>query len=241
MIADLGPLDLTLVLAITAAGAIVQGSAGIGLGLVASPILLSIDVSFAPGPLLLGGLVIGARHMNAEWADLDRPTLGRALVGLPFGAIAGLAVLRVMAADTLSFTVGILICVAAVVLLSGARLHRTDTSDVLTGAAAAFTSITAAIPGPPLVIGFADLTPRGLRCTVSAFVATTGIVAFIGLASIGRFGWHEATLLATMFPGLVLGVFLSRWTRPLLDRNWFRPAVLVLSFAGGAALAVNQL
>lgn len=241
MIADLSAVELLLVLTITAAGAIVQGSAGIGLGLIASPILLSIDVSFAPGPLLLGGLVIGARHMTAEWDDLDRPTLGRALIGLPVGAIVGLAILRVMDSDTLAFTVGLLICVTAGVLLSGARLRRSVTSDVLTGAAAAFTSITAAIPGPPLVIGFADLAPRSLRCTVSAFVAVTGVVAFFGLALIGRFGQHEVALLATMVPGLLLGVFLSRWTRPLLDRSWFRPGVLVLSFAGGAALAINQI
>ncbi len=241
MIADLSSFELILVLLITAAGAIVQGSAGIGLGLIAGPILLSIDVDFAPGPLLLGGLVIGARHMTAEWDDLDRPALSRALLGLPIGLFAGLAILRVMATDTLSLTVGLLICVAAVGLLSGASLHRTNSTDVVTGASAAFTSVTAAIPGPPLVIGFADLEPRCLRCTVSAFVAVTGVVVFFGLVAIGRFGWHEAALLGTMIPGLVLGLVLSRWTRPLLDRGWFRPAVLLLSFAGGAALAINQL
>lgn len=241
MIADLSSFELLIVLLITAAGAIVQGSAGIGLGLVASPVLLSIDASFAPGPLLLGGLVVGARHMTAEWDDLDRPTLRRALLGLPIGAIAGLAVLRVMAADTLSLTIGLLICVAAIALLRGAHLHRSNSTDVITGASAAFTSVTAAIPGPPLVIGFADLAPRCLRCTVSAFVAVTGVVAFFGLLAIGRFGGHEAALLGAMIPGLVLGVVLSRWTRPLLDRSWFRPAVLLISFAGGAALAINQL
>lgn len=241
VIADLSSIDLAIVLGIAAVGAIVQGSAGIGLGLVASPILLSIDPSFAPGPLLIGGVVVGARHMAAEWEDLDRPTLGRSLIGLPIGAIGGLAVLRVMAADTLSLMIGLLICAAALFLLSGVNVRRTNTVDVMTGAASAFTSITAALPGPPLVIGFADLSPRCLRCTVSVFVAATSAFAFVGLVAIGRFGQHEATLLAVMVPGLLLGVVLSRWTRPLLDRHWFRPAILALSFAGGAALALNQL
>lgn len=241
VIADLSMIELLIVLAATAAGAIVQGSAGIGLGLVASPILLTIDPAFGPGPLLLGGLVIGARHMVAEWDDLDRPTLQRSLIGLPFGAFTGLAILRVMAADTLSMMIGLLICAAALFLLSGVQVTRTNTSDILTGAASAFTSISAAVPGPPLVIGFADLPPRALRCTVSVFVAITSAVAFVGLVVIERFGVHETKLLALMVPGLVLGVGLSRWTRPLLDRQWFRPAILVLSFAGGAALALNQL
>lgn len=241
VIADLGALDLLIVLAITMAGAIVQGSAGIGLGLVASPVLLSIDPAFGPGPLLIGGLVVGARHMTAEWDDLDRPTLRRALVGLPIGAVGGLGVLQVMAADTLSFTIGILICFVSLFLLTGVTVPRTNAGDVVTGAASAFTSITAALPGPPLVIGFAELGPRSLRCTVSVFVAVTSGFALIGLIAIDRFGSHEATLLALMVPGLLLGVGLSRWTRPLLDRHWFRPAILLLAMAGGAALAINQL
>lgn len=241
MIAGLGTADLFIVLLTTAAGAIVQGSAGIGLGLIASPILLQLDPSFAPGPLLLGGLVIGARHIAMEWGDLDRPALGRASLGLPFGAVAGLGVLRLMAADTLSLLIGLTICAASLVLLAGLRLQTTPSTHVATGAAAAFTSITAAIPGPPLVIGFADLPPRSIRSTVSAFVAITGVVALIGLVAIDRFGRHETALLGTMVPGLVLGVIVSRWTRPFLDRHWFRPAVLALSLAGGAALAINHL
>lgn len=241
VIADLGLLDLVIVLAITATGAIVQGSAGIGLGLVASPVLLSVDPSFGPGPLLLGGLVVGARHMSAEWDDLDRPTLRRSFIGLPVGVIGGLSVLHVMAPDTLALMIGLVICAVSLFLLSGVRVPRTNAGDIVTGAASAFTSMTAALPGPPLVIGFADLTPRALRSTVSAFVAVTSAAAFAGLMIIGRFGTHEATLLALMVPGLVLGVYLSRWTRPLLDRQWFRPAILVLSLAGGAALALNHL
>lgn len=241
MIAGLGTAELLIVMLTAAAGATVQGSAGIGLGLIASPILLQLDPSFAPGPLLLGGLVIGARHITMEWTDLDRPALGRASLGLPFGAIAGLGVLRVVEADTLSLLIGLMICAASLVLLGGLRLPATPASHVATGAAAAFTSITAAIPGPPLVIGFADLEPRAIRCTVSVFVAITGAVAFVGLMAIDRFGRHEAALLATMVPGLVIGVVASRWTRPFLDRHWFRPGVLLLSLAGGAALAVNHL
>lgn len=241
VIADLSAIELLIVFAITATGAMVQGSAGIGLGLVASPVLLSIDPSFAPGPLLLGGLVVGARHMTAEWSELDRPTLRRTLVGLPFGALGALTVLQVMAADTLSLLIGFLIVAAALFLLSGVHAPRSGAGDVLTGAASAFTSITAALPGPPLVIGLADLKPGCLRCTVSVFVAATSAVAFVGLVLIDRFGSREAALLALMLPGLVAGVFASRWTRPLLDRHWFRPAILVLSLGGGAALVLQQL
>lgn len=240
MIAGLGAVDLAIVFAITASGAIVQGSAGIGLGLVAGPVLLQLDNEFAPGPLLLGGVVIGSRHVAMEWRDLDRTALRRSAIGLPLGMIAGLLVLRWMEADTLAILIGASICVASLALLSGARIRPSPDLHMVTGAAAAFSSVTAAIPGPPLAIGWADLPPRSLRSTVSVFVMVTSAVALLGLAWIDRFGRHEAGLLAIMVPGLIVGVLASRWTRPLLDRTWFRPAVLVISLAGGLALLIDQ-
>ena len=238
---DLTTIEIILVVAVTAAGAIVQGSVGIGLGLVASPVLLAIDASFAPGPLLVAGLVIGVRHIGTEWDHLDRGGLGRALIGLPVGAGAALTILALMAPSTLSLMIGILICVAAVVLMAGVELRRTPKSDVVTGACCAFTSLAAALPGPPLVIGFNNLSPSSLRCTVSVFVAAVSAVAVVSLASIGRFGRDEVALLLLMVPGLLGGLLLSRWTRPWLDRSWFRPAVLTIAFIGGAGLAGSQM
>lgn len=228
------------VFGITALGAVVQGSAGIGLGLVASPVLLSIDARFAPGPLLFTGLIIGARHIGAEWDHLARPSMRRALIGLPFGAVAAVIVLRVMSPSTLTVLVGVLVSAASFGLLIGFTLHRSSGSDVITGAACAFTSMTAALPGPPLVVGFHDLSPSAMRCTVSLFVACVSAVALGLLLAIGRFGATEAGYLLVMAPGAVVGLVLSRWTRPLLDRVWFRPSVLTISLLGGLVLAVRS-
>ena len=148
MIPDLSAAELVVVLLITTAGSVIQGSAGIGLGLVASPVLIAIDDRFAPGPLLFVGLVIGTRHIISERAHLDRPTFGRALIGLPFGAAAGGAVLTLMSASLLSLTIGLLVAFAAFCLLVGFKLPRSHRTDVFTGAACAFTSLTAALPRP---------------------------------------------------------------------------------------------
>lgn len=241
VVTDLSAAEVGVVLLVCAAGAIVQGSAGIGLGLVASPVLLAIEPSFAPGPLLVGGVVIGSRHMIAERPYLETSSLGRALIGLPVGAIGAVTVLQVMSQSALSLAIGVMICLSSALLLSGFQLRRSNTSDVVTGAAGTFTSMAAALPGPPLVIGFHDLSPGALRCTVSVFVTVVSVVAMVSLAVIGRFGTDEFMLLALMVPGLLLGLVASGWTRPRLDKAWFRPAVLVLSFLGGAVLAINQL
>ena len=65
-----------LVLLLTAAGATVQGSIGIGYGLVAGPGLAAIDTAFIPGPVLAVGLIVGTRHIVAEFDEIDRPAVG---------------------------------------------------------------------------------------------------------------------------------------------------------------------
>ncbi len=241
MIFDFSTAELLVITAVAVAAAIVAGSAGIGVGLIASPVLLSMDTDFAPGPLLLGSLVISLRHVAFEFNELDREALQRALIGLPFGLAAAIAVLHVMQPSTLAFAIGIFICIASGLLLAGFRPARSALIDVLSGAGCAFTSSAAALPGPPLVIGFSDLSPKCLRCTISVFIIIVSVCSTVAWIAIDRFGGRELELTATLLPGLLSGLFLSRWTRPFLDRSWFRPAVLTLALIGGALLAFRQL
>ena len=105
----------------------------------------------------------------------------------------------------------------------------------------AFASVTAALPGPPLVIGFSDMKPSCMRGTASASILVVAVLASISLVIAGRFGRDELELLAFLLPGALLGLFSARYLRPVLDRAWFRTAVLVMACAGGMALVVRQL
>ncbi len=232
------------ILAITVfamAGAIVQGSIGVGLALVAGPALLVIDPSFAPGPLLLGGQVVGLRHVIAEREATDHVACRRCLIGLPLGLIAGLAVLELFSETALALLVGGLTMVAAAALLSGLKLARSSRVEMVGGAACTFASVTAGLPGPPLVIAFNDMKPAAMRGTASTFVMMVAAIGMVSLVLSGNFGGEEAKLTLWLLPGLLLGIIASRWVRPFLDRSWFRPLVLVIAFIGGLALVLRQV
>ncbi len=218
-----------------------QGSLGIGLTLVAGPALISIDSGFAPGPLLLVGQVISCRHVLAERHHVDVGTFRRCLIGLPIGLVAGLTVLELVSEQTLAIVIGLLTASAAVGLLAGMRVRRSSPVDVATGAATSFGSVTAGLPGPPIAIGFSEMSPREMRGTASAFILTQAIIGWLGLVVTGNFAGREVELSAWLLPGVVLGMVLARFLRPLVDRNWFRPAILVIALAGGVALVIKQL
>lgn len=234
-------VEIILVTLVTAIGAIVHGSVGIGLGLIASPALLAIDTDFAPGPLLLAGQVIGARHVLVERASINRECCKRCLYGLPFGLIIGLVMLEMLSKRNLSIVIGSLVAIAAVALLAGVKVKRTPLVETISGAGTTFSSITAAMPGPPFVIAFSDMPANELRATSGAFFLMVATAATVTLTATGNFGTTELGLLGWLMPGVAIGLFAARFVRPYLDRPWFRPLVLVMALIGGVALVIRQL
>ncbi len=226
---------------VTVLGSVVHGSTGIGLGLVAGPTLLTIDPRFVPGPLLLSSLIVGTRHLLVERDQLDRGILGRLLLGVPLGMGAVFIVLAAVDDRVMALTIGVMVAMAAVVLLAGVRLPRTPRYEVLGGAASAFGSMAAALPGPPLVMTLHDVPGPVMRPTVAAIANILGLLVALSLAVLGRFGLAELALLALLAPFVLAGLYLARYVRPWLDSVFFRPAVLCVSLASGLALVAANL
>ncbi len=233
--------EIVLILLFAAAGATVQGSVGIGFGLVAAPGLVAIDPAFAPGPVLLIGQVVGLRHLLAEWRDIDRNALKHGLLGVPIGVGLGIALLQAVDQRTMALLVGGTTVIGTLILLTGVRVSRNTRSDVSAGVLAAFGATAAGLPGPPLVAMYSDMKPACMRATCSGVVGAIAIVAFFSLMASGNFGGEEAGLLALLFPGVLVGLGIARFIRPHVDRPQFRQLVLVLALLGGAALVVRTL
>ena len=218
-----------------------QGCLGIGLALVAGPALVAIDPAFAPGPLIVVAQIVGVRNVVVERSYTDRQAVGRCAIGLPFGLGAGLVVLSLVSDEVIALLVGSLAAAGALSLLCGLRIVRSPRIEVATGAAVGFSSMTAALPGPPFVVTFSDMKPATLRGTVGSVFFMTAVAAMIGLLATGKFGTYEVELIGWLVPGIILGLFLARFVRPFLDRTWFRPAVLLVALAGGIALILRQI
>ena len=234
-------VEIAIIIGLSMAGSIVHGSIGIGLGLVAAPALVAIDPAFAPGPLLLAGQVVGIRHVLVEYHQADLQAWKRGLYGVPVGVVGALLVLEMMSDKLLAIMVGSLTAVAAALLLAGWDLSRTPRSETVAGAVCAFSSLTAALPGPPLVCVYSDMKPSMMRPTASLLILSVTSVGFLTLLTTGNFGREEFGLLAWLMPGVVAGLIASRWVRPHLSRPWFRPLVLTIALIGGLALVGRQL
>ncbi len=235
------PGELAVVVAITSIGALVHGSTGIGMALVAAPILAGIDPGFTPAPLMLATQLISARHVVAERDSTDREAVRRCLIGLPIGVAAALFLLSVIDDSAMALFIGTATAVACILLLIGIRPMRTDRTEMAGGAAIAFAAVSAGLPGPPGVVTFNDLKPSALRGTLSTYMAFVVVVGITGLLFTGSLVARDLLKIGYLLPGIVIGLVAARYLRHHLDRTWFRPVVLVVAMCGGLAVVAREL
>jgi uncharacterized membrane protein YfcA len=115
------------------AGAVVQGASGVGLGMVAAPVLVMLDPRIGPGPMLVLAMVMSGIMLRREHAGVDRTGLALTLAGRVVGSIlAGYAYVFLSGA-WYSLIFGVLILMGVGMSLLGYEVPRTAPRLLLAG------------------------------------------------------------------------------------------------------------
>ena len=238
------PLSLTewaLATLVILGGSLIQGAIGFGVALVGAPLLYLIQPALIPGPMLLAGMCLPMMILLRDWWAVHFPDAGWAVVGQLPGALAGIAVLGVVAQDLLGVVFGALVllgvALSAVGRIGRPRQHHVFMASGLSGLMATTTSIG----GPPLALVFQHFTGARLRGTLSAVFVPGGVIIIGALAAIGRFGVVELVMGLSLLPGGAAGFWLSSRCAAWLDRAWLRPAVLTVSAIAALAAMISAL
>lgn len=235
------PLDLIVASAIVMMGAILQGSVGFGLGMLAAPLLVLIDPNLVPAPLLLAALALTLLVAFSERKSIDLKGVRWALVGRIPGTLIGAATLAAAPPDATTFLVGIIVFIAIGLIGSGVSLSRTPRVLLAAGTLSGFMGTTTSIGGPPLAALYHNAPGAEIRGTMASFFVVGLVVSLSALAFVGRFGLDELYAGGFLLPGAVAGFAISRRIAPILDRGHTRVAVLSVSALAGLSVIVQVL
>src|SRR5690554_4517973 len=100
--------DLTFVIIAGGAvlvGAAVQTSVGLGLGLVAAPVVSLLDPTLMPGAMLVATALLPALTLGAEWRHVDLRGIPWALAGRLVGTVAGVWIVAAVTPQSLALVV----------------------------------------------------------------------------------------------------------------------------------------
>ena len=200
-------------------GSLIQASTGLGLGMIAAPILLLIDPRLVPGPLLVLALLVSSLIAWREREAIDVRGLSYALVGrVPGTVVAGLAI-SLLPLATYSLLFGALVLGAVLLSASGWRVQPTRPNLLVAGFASGFMGTLTSIGAPPLALAYQHGAAASIRATMAAFFVLGSAFSLVVLAHFGRFSATEGLAAAVFVPPLLAGFWLSGRVVPRISNR----------------------
>jgi uncharacterized membrane protein YfcA len=237
----LSPGAWVLASLIILAGCVVQGSIGIGLGLLGAPLLVLIEPRLLPGPLLFCSLILTTLVTYRDWHGVRFADLGWALPGRLLGTAIALLVLRAVSPERVGVFVGVAVLAGVAFTASGLHLPPRPGTLLGAGTLAGFFGTTTSVGGPPMAIIYQREPGPRIRGTLSAFFVVGVLVSLGGLHVVGRYGAPELRLSLLVAPAAVAGFLLSRRSALWVDRGRTRAAVLFASAAAGVVVVLREV
>lgn len=218
-------------------GATLQASAGIGLSLVAVPLLALINPAFIPGPILFANLLLTILMAFGGWGAIDQVGFKPIVIGLFAGTGIGSVGLMLIPVEHLPTMFGILILVAVALSAIGIDIPLTRRNLIAAGAASGVMGTMTGIHGPPIALLYQRQVGETVRATLGVSFAIAYSLSLGALHLVSLFGIQELKLGVALGPGVVLGYWVSKLTTKLIDQGYrLRITILTISALGAIVL-----
>ncbi len=220
-------------------GAVVQGSLGFGMVLVAFPVLVISEPELLPQTAMIVALpmiiTLAWRHRGgAVGRDVGLVTAGR----LPGIAIA-VGILSVASPRAIGLMAGATVLGAVAVSFWAPAVPKTTPNLVLAGVVSSIFGTAVSIGGPPLALLFQHEAGPRLRSTMTSIMVFGAPMSLTILALTGQVSGTDLRTGLALAPFSVTGSYSSKWVIPHVDAR-LRPIILTIC-ALGAVIALVRL
>jgi uncharacterized membrane protein YfcA len=238
---DLPLAALAVVGAAVLLGAAVQGSVGIGLGLLAAPVFALVDPTLVPGTILLTTSVLPVLTSLRELEDVDWRGLCFALVGRAPGTALGVYVVATQPPATIAIIVAVVVLTAVALSMTTWEAQPTPRALLAAGTVSGVSGTATSIGGPPVALLYQRSAGATVRSTMGLYFLIGNVTSVGALAVAGEVGMRDVSRALVLLPFLVVGFLLSGPMRRHVNGPRLRVAVLGLSAASAVVVLVRTL
>ena len=222
-------------------GAAVQGSVGLGLGLLAAPVFALLDPSLVPGTILLVTSVLPILTSLRELRGVDWRGLGCALVGRVPGTALGVYVVAAHPPAVTAVVVGVVVLGAVALSVLTWKPRPTPRALFVAGVVGGVGGTATSIGGPPVALLYQRASGPVLRSTMGMYFLVGNSFSLAALTVAGEVSGDDVRRALLLLPFLLAGFWLSGPLRRHVDGPRLRVAVLVLSASSAVALLARTL
>jgi len=222
-------------------GAVVQGSVGFGIVVVAAPFVIWAAPELMPGSMLVIGFVMPLVQLLTRWRDVDGVSLRSALAGRLLLTPVGVWVVAVSSPRLIALLVGILVLVVALASAYAPAFEARPRNLFVAGLLTGISGTSAAVGGPFVAMTLQHEEPARIRATLAAFFTVGSAASIIGLVVVGEMTRVQLQWGAIFVPFLLVGYLLSGPVVRHLDGHRLRVAMLAFCVLSGVTIILRAL
>ncbi|WP_336205805.1 sulfite exporter TauE/SafE family protein [Nonomuraea sp. LPB2021202275-12-8] len=222
-------------------GAVVQGSVGFGLGLIAAPVLTLLDPGIMPGAIQVVNMTLPLFTLAAEWRRVDWRGLGFAVLGRLPGSAVGAVIVVYLSVQTLSVFVGVMVLAAVGLTARALSVPRNGATVTAAGFVSGVTGTATGIGGPPIALVYQTAKGPQIRATLAMFFFLSAAQSLGILALVDHLPGRALTTGAVLVVPMVIGFLVSGPLRRHLDQGKLRVAILAVASVSATVLIAQTL
>jgi uncharacterized membrane protein YfcA len=222
-------------------GSTVQAVVGLGIGLIAAPVITLFAPQLMPGVLISLALVLPCITLVHDHHDIDWHGLNWSLPSRVLGTTLGVWVVATFTESQLGLFIGTMVLLASLVTWRAVTVPINRTSLSVAGFIGGVTGTATSIGGPPFALLYQHRPPTQIRTTMAVYFLIGAGISLVGLAISGDLERHQVAVAGLLLPAVGLGVLLGVPLRRVLPAHVVRPAVLAVSALSALVLIVRSL
>ncbi|RSN63903.1 MULTISPECIES: sulfite exporter TauE/SafE family protein [Actinomadura] len=222
-------------------GAIVQGSVGLGVGLVATPVVTMLYPSLMPGAILVVAAVLPLATLAHEARHVELRGLGWAFGGRAAGTPLGVWLVAAVPARALGVAVGLFVLAALAATAWTRDVPRNRRTLTAAGVVAGTAGTASGIGGPPMALLYQRESGPRVRATLALFFVGGCLLSLATLAAFGRLPGEQVAAGCALVPFVLAGFLAAAPLRRYLDAGRLRRALLAVVGASAMLLIVRNL
>lgn len=219
-------IELLVANVVVAFAGFVQTTTGVGFAMIAVPMLVLVDLSYAPGPALFVMLFLSVAMVVGSWRDVDRGGFATLFPGLVVGTLVGSRLIGVLNESTFGLLFGFIVLGALVLGQIGFAPSRSPAVNAIGGLVSGAMGTISGIHGPPLAVLYQEEEPAIARSTIAVVFVFASVLSLATLHLAGYFGREDALAGLALLPGLAVGFVLASTGRRFISDRAARTAML---------------
>src|SRR5690606_6096198 len=201
---------LVVAVFVTFVATVVQGTVGLGLGLLSVPILTLVDPVLTPVPQLIITVPLTLMMLNGESHAIEWPAVVRVSTARVVGIGAGIGLLTIADERLLDIMIGLAVLLAVAIISSGGTVRRHRTSQIVAGVISGTSGTISSIGGPPLALLFRRESGSFVRANLAA-IYLIGLLMMIAARAIsGYVAGKDVVIALWLAPAVFIGYLVAR-------------------------------